>query len=326
MTLRGYARCSTQRSRARDAGVNWQSTQCLVTGGAGFIGSHLVDALKAAGARVRVLDNFSTGKRENVPAGVEVIEGDIRDRSVVTRAMQGITHVFHEAAIASVAASVEDPVTTDDVNVRGTLHVLEAARACSVQRVMFASSASVYGDPEELPVREHQAPRPASPYAVSKLAGEAYCCAAFATYGLETVPLRYFNVYGPRQDPRSPYSGVISIFLQAVREGRAPTIFGDGQQTRDFIHVSDIVRANLLAAAAPRTACGRAYNCGTGARTSLLQLLDILQQIAGRSIACAFAAARPGDVRHSCADITQIGRVLGFVPRMTLAEGLRTIY
>lgn len=305
--------------------MNWQSTHCLVTGGAGFIGSHLVDALTAAGARVRVLDNFSTGKRDNLSAGVEIIEGDIRDRSVLTQAMRGITHVFHEAAIASVAASVEDPIATDDVNVRGTLHVLEAARACGAQRVMFASSASVYGSPEVLPVHEDMAPRPESPYAVSKLAAEAYCCAAYTTYGLETISLRYFNVYGPRQDPRSPYSGVISIFLQAVGEGRAPTIFGDGQQTRDFIHVSDIVRANLLAAAAPRAACGTAYNCGTGRQTSLLQLLDMLEEIAGSRIERVFAAARPGDVRRSCADITRIGRALGFAPGMTLAEGLRTL-
>lgn len=305
--------------------MQWTGAHCLVTGGAGFIGSHLVDALKAAGARVRVLDNFSTGKWENLPAGVEIVEGDVRDRDAVERAMRGITHVFHLAAIASVAASIEDPLTTDEVNVRGTLHVLEAARAAKVRRVVFASSAAVYGEPEVVPVHERMAARPASPYAVSKLAGEAYCCAAFTTYGVETVPLRYFNVYGPRQDPRSPYSGVISLFAAAVREGRAPTIFGDGHQTRDFVYVADVVHANLLAATAPRELCGIPYNCGTGQQTSLRELLSVLEDLCGKRIEAQFAPPRAGDVRHSCADITAIRRALGFSPRVPLREGLRAL-
>lgn len=239
--------------------------------------------------------------------------------------MQGITHVFHEAAIASVAAAVEDPLTTDEVNVRGTLHVLEAARAAKVQRVVFASSASVYGNPATLPVHEGMAARPASPYAASKLAGEAYCCAAFTTYGLETVALRYFNVYAPWQDPRSPYSRVISLFAVAVREGRSPTIFGDGQQTRDCVHVADVVHANLLAGRAPGEVCGVAYNCGTGHRVSLRELLRVMSELCGTAIEPVCAAARPGDVRHSCANIAAIRRALGFSPRVTLEAGLRTL-
>ncbi|HIQ02466.1 MAG TPA: SDR family NAD(P)-dependent oxidoreductase, partial [Anaerolineales bacterium] len=253
-------------------------TLWLVTGGAGFIGSHLVEALVARGERARVLDDFSTGRWENLAAvtgQVEVIEGDVRDRAAAARAVDGVEVVIHLAAIPSVQASVEDPQRVMAVNCTGTLNLLEAARAAGVRRFVFASSAAVYGDQTDLPLREDLPPDPLSPYAASKAAGEALCRAYFASYGLPTVVLRFFNVYGPRQDPRSPYSGVISIFVERMRQGLPPVIYGDGEQTRDFVYVGDVVEA-VVRAAEREEAVGEVFNIAGGRQTSVLELVKVL--------------------------------------------------
>ncbi|NPA06084.1 MAG: SDR family oxidoreductase [Chloroflexi bacterium] len=299
--------------------------RALVTGGAGFIGSHLVDALLARGHDVVVLDNFSTGKVENLPQGhprLQVLRGDVRDADVVTRAMQGVNVAFHLAAHVSVPASIQDPLTTHAINVTGTVHVLEAARQAGVRRVVLASSAAVYGEPEKLPLSEDVPLRPLSPYASSKVANEADARAYAASLGLETVALRFFNVYGPRQRADSPYSGVIARFVEALAQDRAPTVFGDGRQTRDFIFVHDVVAALLRAAEAPAHVVGRAFNVCTGRAVSLLDLLNVLYRFYPHAPRPHFAPPRPGDIRHSRGDPTLAERLLGFRARVPLDQGL----
>jgi UDP-glucose 4-epimerase len=298
---------------------------CLVTGGAGFIGSHLVEALLRVGHTVRVLDNFSTGSRDNLAAvedDIEIIEGDIGELDVVRAAARGVELIFHEAALASVPRSVADPVPTHRVCATGTLHVLIAAREEGVRRVIYAASSSAYGDTPALPKRETDLPRPLSPYAVAKLVGEHYCSVFFNVYGLETVRLRYFNVFGPRQRPGGPYSAVIPLFAEAMLAGRRPLIHGDGLQSRDFTYVAEVVQANLLAAQAARVA-GKVYNVACGRRTTLLELVSRLNDCLGTRLNPVHAEPRPGDVRHSQADISLAQAELGYCPCTDLAQGLR---
>jgi UDP-glucose 4-epimerase len=299
----------------------------LVTGGAGFIGSHICDRLLAEGHQVRILDNFSTGKRENIPASddVEVIEGDVGDYDTVKSAMQDINMVFHEAAIASVPETVGNPLASERVNYRGTLNILEAARHAGVQRVMFACSAAVYGDLPELPKQEGMPVRPLSPYAVDKLASEQACQMYTYLYGLETVSLRYFNVFGPRQDPSSPYSGVISIFTDYINQGKQPTIYGDGEQTRDFVYVSDVVEANILASTSA-TAAGKAFNVATNGTLSVNDLLKTICNIKGALFEPEYKPGREGDIRHSRADISAAQEQLGWQPVVGFEDGLRRLF
>jgi len=297
----------------------------LVTGGAGFIGSHIAEALVKRGDRVRVLDNFMTGKRENLvhlTGKIEFIEADIRDYTAIRQAAENVNVIFHEAAIPSVPRSVADPQLSHDVNVNGTFNVLMAARDVGVKRLVFAASSSAYGDTEVLPKTETMMPNPLSPYAAAKLVGELYCQTFTRVYGLETVGLRYFNVFGPRQDPTSPYSGVISKFVTALLENQTPTIFGDGEQSRDFTYIANVVDANLRAAEAPE-AVGQVMNLGIGERITLNQLLDELQKIIGTNLKPEYKEIRAGDVRHSLADITRAENLLGYRPLVGLAEGLK---
>ncbi|MEI6564011.1 MAG: SDR family oxidoreductase [bacterium] len=298
----------------------------LITGGCGFIGSHIAEALVADGVKVRVFDNFSSGKLENLQGfggEIEVVRGDVCDPEALKSAMPGVTHVFHEAALVSVAISVESPVENDAINIRGTLNVLQAARAAGVKRVVLASSAAVYGNNPTLPKRENMLPEPESPYALGKLTGEYYLKLFSSLYGLETVALRYFNVFGPRQDGKSMYSGVISRFTDDLRSGRTPTIFGDGQQTRDFVYVKDVVQANLLAMRSPKVGRGEVFNVATGKAVSLIQLLDALKTITGVNVTPQFKDARVGDIKHSLADISKIRSGLEYEPRFGLKQGLR---
>jgi UDP-glucose 4-epimerase len=298
----------------------------LITGGAGFIGSHLARACLAAGDAVRVLDDFSTGRRENlsdVERDVDLLEGGVEDQAGVRAAVSGCEVVFHQAAVVSVPLSVQDPLRSHAVNALGTLHVLLAARDAGVRRVVFAGTCAAYGDDPELPKTESMAPQPLSPYAIQKLAAEYYCRRFTALYGLETVALRYFNVYGPRQDASSSYAGVIPRFVSALVRGKAPVIFGDGQQTRDFVHVRDVVRANLRAAVAPGAA-GEVFNIGRGEAVSVRALCEaIARELGAEGIAPVHAAERAGDVRHSRADASRARRVLGWSAAVGLAEGLR---
>lgn len=302
------------------------SLPVLVTGGAGFIGSHLVDALALRGARVRVLDNLSTGKLENVRAAkshVELMEGDIRDLATCRRACEGQALVFHQAALGSVPRSMDDPSTTMAVNVAGTANVLAAARDAKARRVVYASSSSVFGDSEKLPKREGEEGRPLSPYAVSKWMNEELGELFTRVFGLETVGLRYFNVYGPRQDPSGPYAAVVPRFFDAGARGEAPVIFGDGQQSRDFTYVADAVLANLLAAGAPSDRCGRAYNVGGGRAATVLDIARIIGELMGVSAPPTLAPERAGDVKHSLASTEKIEEALGFRAEVSLEEGLR---
>lgn len=294
----------------------------LVTGGAGFIGSHLVEALLARGHQVRVADNFSTGKRTNLPAGVDLVEGDLADDGVAAKAVQGCEYVLHQAAIPSVPRSVQDPLGTHRANVDATLQVLVAARDAGVKRVVFAGSSSTYGNSAVLPKREDMRPAPITPYALQKWAGEQYCQMFTSLYGLETVTIRYFNVFGPRQAPDSPYSGVISLFTKAYLAGQAPTIYGDGRQTRDFTYVTNVVDGVLRAATADGVA-GEVINVATGGRISLLELARALQVILGTNIAPTFGPAREGDVKDSQADIFKARKMLGYEPSVPFEEGLR---
>lgn len=295
-----------------------------ITGGAGFIGSHLVEEVLRRGHAVRVVDNLSTGRRENLPAAgaVEIIVGDVSDPAVARRAAAGATVVLHQAAIPSVPRSVEDPAASHRANVDGTLQILLAARDAGVARVVFAGSSSVYGDAAALPKREDMRPRPLSPYALQKLVGEEYCRLFTELYGLETVVTRYFNVFGPRQNPGSPYSGVISLFIDAMLAGRSPRIYGDGEQTRDFTYVDDVVNGVLLAAERPGVA-GRVMNVAAGGRVSLLDVISALQTILQTTVDPILAPPRAGDIRHSTADISEARRLLGFEPRTPFADGLR---
>ncbi|MEI6788819.1 MAG: SDR family oxidoreductase [bacterium] len=300
----------------------------LVTGGAGFIGSHIAEALVAEGVEVRILDNFSSGKRENLKgfgSAIEVVEGDICDPAALAGAMQGVKHVFHEAALVSVTVSVEHPMDNDSINIRGTLNVLQAAREAGVKRVVLATSAAVYGNNPELPKRETMLPEPESPYALGKLAGEYYMKLYSHLYGVETVSLRYFNVFGPRQDGKSMYSGVISRFAADIRQGRAPTIFGDGGQTRDFVFVKDVVHANLLAMKTDSVGKGEIFNVATGRQITLLKLWEILKGISGSDLKPGFKEARLGDIRHSVADISRIRKDLGYEPKFSMEEGLSAL-
>ncbi len=299
----------------------------LVTGGAGFIGSHVVEALVARGKQVRVLDDLSTGHRENLDAVIDQIEllvGDVSDPATVSTAIGGCERVIHLAAIASVQESLDDPSRTHQVNVTGTLNVLEAARRTDVRGLVFASSAAVYGDHTALPLAEELPPLPLSPYAASKAAGESYCRAFFASYDLPTVALRFFNVYGPRQDPSSPYSGVISIFADRMSRGKQPIIYGDGEQTRDFVAVKDVVRA-VLAACERDEAIGGVFNVASGEQTNLLQLVTVLNQVLGADLKPILAPPRAGEVRHSQADARRAQQILGVKAQVSLEEGLRDL-
>ena len=299
----------------------------LVTGGAGFIGSHIAEALFRRGDRVRVLDNLSTGHRGNLePLGgnVEFVQGDITDPTTVAAAVKGVDCVFHEAALASVPRSVERPLDTHAACVTGTLMVLDLARKAGVRRLVYAASSSAYGDQPTSSKRETDLPAPISPYGAAKLAGESYCHAFAASYGFETVCIRYFNVFGPRQDPNSQYSAVIPLFITAMLAGRQPTIYGDGHQSRDFTYVANVVQGNLLAAdAEPQLVSGRTLNVANGRSTSLLELVAILNELLGTKIEPVHAAARVGDVRESLADITQARQRLAYEPLVGFDEGLR---
>jgi len=301
------------------------SALVLVTGGAGFIGSHLVDALLEAGARVRVLDDFSTGSLDNLApslSSIELVRGDIRDLGTCRRASEGVAVVFHEAALGSVPRSVSDPATTIAVNIGGTANVFAAARDARVSRIVYASSSSVYGDSERLPKREGEEGRPLSPYALSKKVGEELAATFASCYGMELIGLRYFNVYGPRQDPDGPYAAVIPRFFRSCLAGEPPLVHGDGEQSRDFTYVEDAVAANLLAASAPPAVCGRAYNVGGGARTTVSDLARVVAEAAGERLPPRFGPPRPGDVRHSLADLTLSAEALGYRPRVSLADGI----
>jgi nucleoside-diphosphate-sugar epimerase len=297
----------------------------LVTGGAGFIGSHIVEALVERGERVRVLDNLMTGNRSNLAhltGEIEFIEGDIRDYQTARQVAEGAGVVFHQAAIPSVPRSVKEPGLNHDVNVNGTFNILLAARDAGVRRVVYAASSSAYGEVGSGAKREDQLPSPLSPYAVAKLVGEFYCQVFTRVYGLETVALRYFNVFGPRQDPTSPYSGVISKFITALLGGNAPVIFGDGEQSRDFNYVTNVVDANLRAAEVPEAA-GHVINLGLHQRTTLNKLLEELQKIIGTSFIPKYEPSRAGDIRHSLADIKLAQALLGYNPKVALSQGLR---
>jgi nucleoside-diphosphate-sugar epimerase len=301
----------------------------LVTGGAGFIGSNLTRALLASGQSVRVLDNFLTGKRENL-AGLaeahgdafELTEGDLRDLETVRKAAAGIEFVLHQGALPSVPRSVADPVLTNEINVAGTVNLLVAARDAGVRRVVFAASSSAYGDTPRLPKRESMTPNPKSPYAAQKLMGEYYLRIFYEIYGLETVSLRYFNVFGPRQDPKSTYAAVIPRFITTVLRGVPPTIYGDGLQTRDFTYIDNVVQANLAACLAPKTACGKVVNIACGERVSLLDILEIVYGLAGKRVLPKFEPGRVGDVRDSLADISLARDLIGYDPKVPFSEGL----
>jgi UDP-glucose 4-epimerase len=296
----------------------------LVTGGAGFIGSHMAEALVRRGERVRVVDSLVTGKRRNLAAvesAIEFIQGDLADAAVARQAVAGMDYVLHQAAIPSVPRSVADPVTSHRSIVDATLNILVAARDAGVKRVIYAGSSSVYGNQPTLPKREDMVPRPLSPYALQKVVGEQYGQMFTALYGLETVSTRYFNVFGPRQDPSSPYSGVISVFARAVVSGRVPTIYGDGEQTRDFTFVANVVDGVIKACHAPGAA-GQVFNVATGDRISLNQLFAVVQKLAGSHVTPVYAAERVGDVKHSQADISRARAVLHYGPTVSLEEGL----
>jgi UDP-glucose 4-epimerase len=298
----------------------------LVTGGAGFIGSHIAAALAGAGARVRVLDDLSTGHAENleeIGGSVDFVRGSLTDEGALARALEGVEVVFHEAAIPSVPRSVENPEETHRACVEGTFALLNGARRAGVRRLVYAASSSAYGDQPTLPKVEHMRPEPLSPYAAAKLVGEYYCQVWSRVYGFETVALRYFNVFGPRQDPSSQYSGVISRFISALASGQRPVIYGDGEQSRDFTYVSNVVDANLRAAETAR-GVGSVVNVATGRQTTLNELLAALKTVTGRTDAAAdYREPRLGDVRHSVADITLAREYLGYEPKVGLDEGLR---
>ena len=298
--------------------------KALVTGGAGFIGSHLVEGLVRRGHEVRVFDNLSTGSLDNlapVRDAVEVVIGDLRDDEAVNRAVEGVEVVFHQAADPSVPRSISHPRDCYDINVLGTLNLLAAARDAGCRRVVFASSCAVYGNDPRQPKSEELPPAPESPYASSKLAGEELCQVFTRVYGLEAVALRYFNVYGPRQSPDGPYASVIPRFIADLKAGARPRVFGDGEQTRDFIFVGDVVEANLRAATASE-AVGEVVNVGSGRSTSLNTLLTVLAPLIGNTVEPIYEAERPGDVRHSLAETSKARRLLGFEAQTSLAEGL----
>ena len=294
----------------------------LVTGGAGFIASHISEALVSRGHRVRVVDDFSTGYERNIREGVEFVKGDLADPAVATSAVQGMEYVLHQAAIPSVPRSVDRPAESHRANVDALLNLLIASRDAGVKRLVFAGSSSVYGDTEVLPKTETMATNPLSPYALQKLMGEMYGQMFTRLYGFETVTTRYFNVFGPRQDPGSPYSGVISLFIKALHEGTRPVIYGDGEQTRDFTYVTNVVDGVIRAAETPGVA-GQVFNVATNSRISLNQLLETLKKIFGSDVEPIYLEFRPGDVRDSQADIAKARDILGYKPSVGFEDGLR---
>jgi UDP-glucose 4-epimerase len=298
----------------------------LVTGGAGFIGSHLVEKLLATGERVRVVDDLSTGKRDNLPRhdALEFIEGDIRDAKLVNHCVAEMDAVVHLAAVASVQASIDNPIRTHQVNFDGTLNLLEAARGARVGRFLYACSAAVYGDTASIPVSEQTPPNPLSPYAVDKLTGEYYLLHYYRKYRLAATSFRFFNIYGPRQDPSSPYSGVISIFVDRLQRNQPVTVYGDGSQTRDFVYVADLAELLARATHGPE-GVGGIFNVGTGKRHSLLQLLDQLEKLSGKKIARHHEASRLGDIEHSCADVSRLKQVFGTTPAEPFEQGLKKL-
>ena len=297
----------------------------LVTGGAGFIGSNIAEALVNAGKKVRIIDNLSTGHIENISdfsAQVDFIQGDIRYLNTVMEVMDGVDYVLHQAALPSVPRSIQTPIESNDNNLNGTLNILYAAAKSDVKRVVYAASSSAYGDAEQLPKIEDMAPKPLSPYAVNKLAGELYCSVYSHVFGLETVALRYFNVFGPRQDPNSYYSAVIPKFIKALLEGKPSVIYGDGEQSRDFSYIDNVVSANLLACKAP-DASGQMMNLACGERTSLNSLYQMLQDIMGVNIPAKYTDPRAGDVKHSLADISKAEALLGYRVDVPVFDGLK---
>lgn len=297
----------------------------LVTGGAGFIGSNIVEELLKRGYNVRVLDNFSTGKRENLKLfekEIELIEGDIRSYHIVNQAVKGIDIILHEAALPSVPRSINDPITSNSVNIGGTLNLLDAAKEANVKRFVFASSSSIYGDNQELPKREEMTPNPLSPYAVSKLAAENYLKVFNKLYGLETIALRYFNVFGPRQDPNSQYSAVIPKFIKAIREEKQPIIYGDGSQSRDFTYVSNVVQANILAATA-NCKTPLVMNCAAHGQVTLNELVHRINEFLSKNIVPIYSEPRQGDIKHSFADISKALIYLNYKPHIPFYDGLK---
>ena len=300
----------------------------LVTGGGGFIGSNIAHELLKRGEQVRIIDNFSTGRRvniEDITDKVDLIDGDIRDFWTVTKAVEGVDYILHQAALPSVPRSVENPLTSNQVNIDGTLNLLEAAKQAGVRRFVYASSSSVYGDTPTLPKIEDMELTPLSPYAVTKLAGEKYARVFYNLYGLETVGLRYFNIFGPRQDPTSQYSAVIPKFITALVSGRKPVVYGDGEQSRDFTYVANAVEANLLAATVPGMG-GRVFNIACGGQFTLNNLLDELRSIIGVDTPAEYDPPRPGDIKHSFADISKAEKELGFHPSVSFKDGLKKTF
>jgi UDP-glucose 4-epimerase len=303
-----------------------RSQLALVTGGAGFIGSHLVEALLAEGLRARVVDNLATGRLSNLAhldGRFEWIEGNVADFAFCRRATEGVDYVFHQAAVPSVPRSIREPLTSHESGPTATINMLEAARLAGVRRFMFAASSSAYGDTSELPKHEDMLPKPLSPYAAGKLAGEHYVRVYAQTMGLDGISLRYFNIFGPRQDPSSPYSGVISIFIEKMSAGQRPTIFGDGTQTRDFTYVTNAVAANLAAMRHPQPLSGDVVNVGAGKSVRLLDLVDALNTIFEANLQPEFQPTRAGDIRDSLASLDRISRILGYRPLVSFQEGLR---
>ena len=301
----------------------------LITGGAGFIGSNIVNELLKRGERVHVLDNFSTGKRENLypyknNKNFRLIEGDLRSFHIVRSAVKGVDYILHQGALPSVPRSINDPITTNDVNILGTLNILEAAKEFGVKRVVYASSSSVYGNSEVLPKQEKMSPAPISPYALSKYTGERYCQIYFEIYGLETVCLRYFNVFGPNQNPNSQYSAVIPKFIKLINEGQRPTIYGNGTQSRDFTYVSNVVEANILACTADNVA-GEVFNIACGENFTILELVETINNIFKKNIKPLFDKERSGDVKHSLAKIEKAKNLLDYKPNCGFNEGLKKL-
>lgn len=319
------ARTRCWRSPQSSLGNQQNMAKYLVTGGAGFIGSHIVHALVARGDQVRVLDNLSTGRRENLAEvlhQIELVVGEIDDVGLVADAVDGIDGIFHEAALASVPLSLNQPLETHRVCVTGTVNLLNQARLAGVRRVVYAASSSCYGDSPEPIKREDQVPQTISPYGAAKLAAEYYCQAFAASFSIEAVCLRYFNVFGPRQDPQSPYSAVIPIFISRLLRGVEPRIYGDGLQSRDFVYVADVVQANLLAMEAPQ-ASGRSFNVGCGRAIDLLTVMNELNSLLGTNVGAIHEPPRPGDIKHSRADISLAQQVLRYQPSISFEEGLR---
>ncbi len=298
----------------------------LVTGGAGFIGSNIVEKLLSIGEKVRVLDNFSTGKRGNILAfldRIELVEGDIRSYHIVREALYGVDFVLHQAALPSVPRSIKDPITTNEVNVAGTLNILDAAKNAGIKRLVYASSSSIYGTSASLPTKENMAPDPISPYAVSKLAGEKYCKVFFKVFGLETVVLRYFNVFGPKQDPTSQYSGVIAKFINAFLNNKPITVYGNGKQSRDFTYVEDVAEANILAANCHSNYTGKVFNVARGDRVTLNQMIEVLKEVFNMDNQVSYTDPRTGDVKHSEADVSKIEKELGYKTKIAFKDGLK---